>query len=79
MGETFVLTADEKAAIGPEAPDEVFYCHPCLKVMQDREGGAQLLKGLYEMSLREAGVGPAKEMASRFHDRLLKGDDADDS
>jgi hypothetical protein len=78
-GETFVLTDEEKAAIGPTAPDEIYYCKPCLKVMQDRQGGAQLLKGLYEMGLREAGVGQAQELAKRFHTNLLKGKNGNDN
>jgi hypothetical protein len=39
--------------------------------MQDRESGAQLLKGFYEMRLRELGVPRAREAAEQFHKKLL--------
>jgi hypothetical protein len=73
-GKTFVLTDEEKALMGDDAPDEVSYCSACVKVMEDRTSGAQLLKGLYEMQLREAGVtsGNARKMAQRFHGALTK-------
>lgn len=73
-GKTFVLTDEEKAAIGEDAPDELSYCSACLKVMEtDREGGAQLLKGLYEMDLREKGfpANLARTMATRFYGKLI--------
>lgn len=72
VGTTFQLTEEEKSVIGSQAPDEVFYCQPCLTIMQDREAGAQLLKGLYEMRLKELGVGHAKEAAQQLL-KLLKG------
>ena len=74
-GETFTLTDAEKKAIGDSAPDEVNYCSACLKVMQDREAGAQLLKGLYEMHLRAAGVPPIniRSVSKRFYE-ILKQD-----
>lgn len=72
-GKTFLLTAEEKAAIGSEALNEIHYCLACLKVMQDPVTGPQLLKGFYEMSLREAGVPQeaASKMAARFHKKLI--------
>lgn len=74
-GETFHLTAEEKAAIGPEAVGSLYYCQPCLKIMHDRQKGAQLLKGLHEMRLRELGVVEAEEIANRFLETLLKDSD----
>jgi hypothetical protein len=72
QGDTFTLTEEEKAAIGPTAPDEVSYCSPCLRVMQDRTTGAELLKGLYEMLLRESGVVEHGVLSQRLYDRLIK-------
>jgi len=73
-GKTFVLTDEEKKAIGESASDEVDYCGPCIKVMEDQEAGAQLLKGLYEMGLRETGVPGTmtRTMSDRFYQRLIK-------
>jgi hypothetical protein len=71
-GETFTLTEEEKAAIGPSAEDEVYYCKPCLKVMQSREGGAQLLRGVYEMRLREIGVARSEVLAEQLYNKLTK-------
>lgn len=78
-GEVFILTDEERSAIGPEAPEELYYCRPCLRVMQDRQGGAELLKGLYEMNLREAGVADPQRFAERFHATLLKDKNGNDS
>jgi hypothetical protein len=69
-----VLTPEEKKAFPDPAkvPDEVSYCTPCLRVMKDRASGAQLLKGLYEMRLRELGVNNAAKLAEAYHKVLLK-------
>ena len=67
----FTLTPAEKDAIGPDAPDEIYYCKHCLKVMEDKESGAQLLKGLYEMQLASLGVPNAKEISEKFHAELV--------
>jgi len=71
-GKTFTLTPEELEAAGPEAPKEVHYCKHCLRVMQDRESGAQLLKGLYEMQLLARGVPNAKALSESFHAKLLQ-------
>jgi hypothetical protein len=73
QGKTFPLTDADRQAIGPDAPEVVHYCQPCLRVLtQSRESGAQLLKGLYEMQLHLRGVANAREIAQTFHDKLLK-------
>jgi len=76
-GKTFLLTDEEKAAIGDQAVDEVYYCTPCLNLMEKPENqktGAQLLKGMYEMKLRRIGVGRvnARKMAQRFYEKLIE-------
>ena len=71
-GTTFTLTAEERQALPPDAPGTVHYCKACLRVMEDRETGAQLLKGTYEMKLRELGVPRAREIAEQFHAKLLR-------
>lgn len=73
-GRSFEITAEEKAAFPPgdDIPERVHYCSSCLRIMEDREAGAQLLKGLYEMQLRQRGVRNAKQLAETFHASLLK-------
>lgn len=70
-GKPFILTEEEKAAIGPDAPEAVYYCKQCLKVMESIDSGAQLLKGLYEMELASFGVPNAQELSEKFHAQLL--------
>lgn len=70
-GKSFTLTPEEREAIGPDAPQEIHYCKHCLRVMEDKESGAQLLKGLYEMQLAARGVPNAKAISERFHAELL--------
>lgn len=70
-GTTFVLTPEERLA-SPKAPESIHYCKACLRVMQDREAGANLLKGFYEMHLRELGVPNARAAADGFIKRLLQ-------
>jgi hypothetical protein len=71
-GESYTLTKEEK--ITEQAPDELHYCSACLKIMKNRESGAQLLKGLYEMQLRESGVNSniARRMAQRLYAKLIE-------
>ncbi len=70
-GKSFELTAAEKAVL-PDPPDEVHYCGPCLKVMEDPVAGAELLKGMHEMKLRELGVEQADQRAEAFRAKLVK-------
>ena len=65
-GKTFELTEEERELIGPQAPQEVYYCPPCLRVMSDRDSGAQLIKGLYEMRLKELGVPNSREASLKL-------------
>ena len=69
-GTTFTLTPEERGSF-PNSPETVHYCRACLRVMQDRETGAQLLRGFYEMRLRELGVPNAREAADQFHKKLI--------
>jgi hypothetical protein len=70
-GKSFTLTPEEQKVLGPNVK-EVHYCAACLRVSVDRESGAQLLKGLYEMRLRELGVPRAKELSEEFYTKLLR-------
>ena len=72
VGTRFDLTSEEKLAIGPDAPDHVDYCAPCLRVAQNLQQGAQLIKGRYEQSLRQQGVPNASGIAAAFHKWLMQ-------
>lgn len=72
MGEVFELTPEERAAIGPDAPLTLAYCRSCLKVLRNRQQGAQLLKGVFEAGLRDLGVSDSKERAEVFHFKLVE-------
>jgi hypothetical protein len=71
-GKEFKLTAEEMAAIGPEAKPVIYYCAQCLNVAENLQSGAQILKGLYERQLRARGVINAGEVAEQYHKRLLE-------
>lgn len=74
--ETIFLTPSEKqvveeAGVRP-APNSFLYCIPCWKILADAQRGAQLMRGLGEMTLRQGGVGEDAELrATRFHQALL--------
>jgi hypothetical protein len=72
-GKTFTPTNEEKQAIGNQP---IHYCSSCLGLMekpQNKEEGAQLLKGLYEMELRKRGVKAvnARKMSQLFYEKLI--------
>lgn len=69
--EVLILTPEEKKAIGKEAPEQLFYCKPCYRILTNRELGAQFLRGLAETGLRRAGVMGAEARATKFHQDLL--------
>ena len=71
-GKTYELTELEREAIGPEATSVVHYCAQCLKVAENLQSGAQILKGLYEKALRARGVENAGKLAERYHKMLLE-------
>jgi hypothetical protein len=71
-GTRFDLTAEEKAQIGPDAPDHVDYCAPCLRIAQNLQQGAHLLTGLYERGLKAQGIRNTTELAKEFHKQLLQ-------
>jgi hypothetical protein len=69
--EVLILTPEEKKAIGKAAPEKLFYCKPCYRILTNRELGAQFLRGLAETGLRRAGVVGAEARATKFHQDLL--------
>lgn len=72
IGETFQLTDEEMAAIGPEAEREIHYCSGCLKAARNLQQGANIWAGMFERSLRAAGVPGAEGIAARFKQNLLQ-------
>jgi len=69
------LSADEKVTVEKmgykPAPDKLHYCKPCWKILNDRQQGAQLIKGFWERSLQRAGVVNAEAKAEKFRRNLL--------
>lgn len=71
------LTTKEKRdllAQGQEAPNECFYCPPCLRTIQDPVQGPKLMRGVREQMLLAAGVSKkrATELADEFYKELLE-------
>lgn len=73
--EVFQLTPDEKTEIAKmglvPAPNELTYCKPCLRILRDKNHGAQLISGLVEHGLRRHGVVRADLKARQFQQGLL--------
>lgn len=69
------LTEEEKATMAASGfdpvPEDLAYCPSCWKILGDKERGAQLLRGISEVSLRRLGVVDAEVRATKFHDGLL--------
>jgi hypothetical protein len=66
-------TPEEKAEIarlGQVPKDEYLYCRPCWGIVTDKEKGAQLIRGMFQVQFRS--VGPqAEKMAERLYQHLL--------
>lgn len=72
VGHTYDLTADERDLLGPDAPAALSYCEACLKVAQNLQQGAWLLRGYFEQALRAQDVPDAKKRADEFHAKLVQ-------
>ena len=71
QGETFQLTDEEMAILGPSAQQELHYCSGCLKASRNLEQGASIQAGLFERMLRAAGAPGARQAAEKFKQQLL--------
>lgn len=73
--EILVLTDKEKEALAQagdtETGDELAYCKPCWRVVSDRQKGADLQKGLVQVSLQQLGVPTAEAIAESYRQKLL--------
>ncbi len=70
-----VLTEEERRsfqALDIKPPRELVYCRPCIETIQDKQQGAQILKGLYQMTLTAAGVPNADRISSNFFHKLIE-------
>jgi hypothetical protein len=54
------------------APEDFFYCAPCYRVITDREMGARLISGWFEMQLRVAGHPRAAQAAEAVYKFLIE-------
>lgn len=71
---TLRLTEAEKkhlAAAGEPPVEYLSYCRPCYRTLSDREAGAQLMKGVVQIRLREAGIQNAEQLAEKFYNFLI--------
>jgi len=61
-------------AVEGVAPQELYCCHPCWRVLQDPNAASQLMKGIYQQSAQLAGVPSheAERQADVYHARLLE-------
>lgn len=70
------LTDDEKTMVrlmsGKEAPDSYSYCKPCWLLVSDRVQGPQLLKGLLQVGLKQAGVRNPEQIATKYQEFMLQ-------
>lgn len=73
--EVITLTDEEKSVMQKAGyttvPDTLAYCKPCWRILGNKEQGAQLMRGIGEITLRRLGVVNAEDRASRFHTGLL--------
>ena len=69
------LSAEERAYVlsttHEEAPEQYIYCKPCWKVATDRTQGLQLMSGIIQATMRNAGNPNAEKAAQKFHDFLI--------
>lgn len=68
-------TAEEVAQIegqGQQALEEYIHCDACWKVLSNPASGPAVMRGLFEQSLRSAGVVDAEERADKYHEELVK-------
>jgi ferredoxin len=69
------LTDEEKQVLaesGQTPPNEFVYCKPCWNTLQDPVSGPMLMKGLFQMRLRELGVSSSERLADEYHAALIK-------
>lgn len=72
--EILVLTDIEKAQLkkaGRDAPEEIAYCRPCFRLMNDQRSAVDLMTGTFAARLRAVGVANADQLAEQFKKRLL--------
>lgn len=75
QGKTLVLSEQEKVFVrssGQEPPESYVYCTPCIRLLSDRESGAQLIKGTLQAQLRSSGVPQAESIATSYYQFLIQ-------
>lgn len=71
------LDAADRAAIQRAegvAPQALYCCKPCWRLLKDPAAASQLMKGVFQQSLQLAGVPSheAEKQAERYHAELVK-------
>lgn len=70
---TFHLQPDERALWKEQTGEDAeawHYCKACFRVLSDPTQGAELLKGMLQVSLGAQGVPQANQLAAKFHSGL---------
>lgn len=70
-----VLTDEEKDVLrqsGQSPPDECLYCKACWKTLSNPVSGPMLMKGFFQLRLRELGVSSAEKLADEYHASLVR-------
>ncbi len=68
------LTEDEKAAVqamGHEPTETYVYCRPCFRVLSNPEQGAQLIRGVFQHTLKAEGVPNHELLARKYYEFLI--------
>ena len=73
------LTGDERDELrrmgdGETPPTTLYYCQACWNLLQDPEPASQLMKGMAQQYLQQAGLShsEAERMAEEYRQKLLK-------
>ena len=71
VGESFKLSEEEMAVLGPTGQRELHYCSSCLKASRSLESGVNIQVGMFERMLRAAGSSGARQAAEKFRNLLM--------
>lgn len=66
------LEREQIVAAGQEALDEYIYCKPCWRTLSNKATGPSLMKGLFQIRLRQLGVSNAEQIAQQYFNNLVR-------
>jgi hypothetical protein len=71
---TITLSEEMKETLqaqGLTPPDEYHYCAPCWRMVSDRERGARLLSGFFQVNLTGLGYANVDKAGAKLHAFLI--------